>query len=97
LEQNHNFNGIEENMSILHICHKSQRMNVLEEFEIYKGFKTTPGDVLNDQLQFRSNPVYSSMLKLQRELQGNREGSGSDDQLDRRRQDPTSRQSTGLG
>ena len=40
-------------------------MNVLENFEIYKAFKNSPHDVLNEKLNFGSNISFDRVTKLQ--------------------------------
>jgi len=40
-------------------------MNILEKYEIFKAFKTTPDNILNEKLHFRSHPIYSAMLNIE--------------------------------
>ena len=57
----------------LHICKNGRYMDTLEEFEIYKAFKQSKktnnsqdgGFILNDQLNFKSNPLYDTAIGIQ--------------------------------
>ena len=40
-------------------------MDTLEDYEIYKAFKTNLGNVLNDQLSFRSHYLFDTALKFE--------------------------------
>lgn len=64
VNENHNVISYNDNLSILHKCNKGHVMNVLENFEIYKAFKNSPKDVLNEKLNFGSNILFDRMEAL---------------------------------
>ena len=39
-------------------------MDTIEEYEIYKAMKTTPDNILNDKLTFKSNKLFDTAIKL---------------------------------
>jgi len=87
IDKNHKFTSIDENMDILHICQKSRKMDVLEEFEVFRGFKTSPDTILNDKIHFSSNAIFNTMLGLKQDGQGRDGLDGSDNQLSAVRQE----------
>ena len=54
----HDVNKIETNLKIVHNLKKSKHLTTLEQLEIYKSFKETPGDVLNDKLKYHRNIIF---------------------------------------
>lgn len=66
MSMNHNYTSFSNNLKPLHICIKSSYMNAVEELEIYKAFKDirTRDFILNDQLNFQSNSLYDTAIKL---------------------------------
>ena len=51
----------------LHICNKGRFMNALEELEIYNAYNNNDSSldcVLNEQLNFVSNRLYDTALRL---------------------------------
>ena len=60
----HKYSNINNNLEPIHICSKGQYMNAIEEFEIYRNFKTHPDIILNDQLKFNSHQLYDTAITL---------------------------------
>ena len=50
-------------MEILHIQPKNQKLNTLEQYEIYRHTKTHPNDILNTQLNFKTHTLFDSTLR----------------------------------
>ena len=73
VNNNHNYTDFDTNFKPLHICKKGRYMDTLEEFEISKAFKQSKktnnsqddGFILNDQLNFKSNPLYDTAIGIQ--------------------------------
>ncbi|KAJ4450773.1 hypothetical protein ANN_02203 [Periplaneta americana] len=59
---NHTYRDINTDMEILHIQSKSQKLNSLEQYEIYRHTKTHPNEILNTQLNFRTHTLFDSTL-----------------------------------
>ncbi|KAJ4441167.1 hypothetical protein ANN_11018 [Periplaneta americana] len=57
-------------MEILHIQPKSQKLNTLEQYEIYRHTKIHPNDILNTQLNFKTHTLLT--LHYERNLIGNK-------------------------
>ena len=57
-----NFNS---NLIPLHYCSKGRYMDAWEEYEIYSGHNNpvTHDGILNDKLNFKSNPLYDTALQ----------------------------------
>ena len=77
IDENHSVSSIQDNMDIIHVCQKSKKMDVLEEYCIFKGFKTSPNNVLNDKLNFKSNAIFNVLLDAKLDERGNNNGSDS--------------------
>ena len=45
-------------MDILHVDTKGQKLDTLEQLEIYKHTKTHKNDILNEQTQFKSQVLF---------------------------------------
>ncbi|KAJ4441835.1 hypothetical protein ANN_11694 [Periplaneta americana] len=60
---NHTYRDINTDMEILHIQPKSQNLNTLEQYEIYRHTKTLPNDILNTQLNFKTHTLFDSTLR----------------------------------
>ncbi|KAJ4425754.1 hypothetical protein ANN_27377 [Periplaneta americana] len=60
---NHTYRDINTDMEILHIQPKSQKLNTLEQYEIYRHTKTHPNDILNTQLNFKTHTLFDSTLR----------------------------------
>ncbi|KAJ4427032.1 hypothetical protein ANN_26831 [Periplaneta americana] len=60
---NHTHRDIITDMEILHIQPKSQKLNTLEQYEIYRHTKTHPNDILNTQLNFKTHKLFDSTLR----------------------------------
>ncbi|KAJ4433893.1 hypothetical protein ANN_16206 [Periplaneta americana] len=59
---NHTYRDINTDMEILHIQPKSQKLNTLEQYEIYRHTKTHPNEILNTQFSFRTHTLFDSTL-----------------------------------
>ena len=68
INENHNYTGFAENMIPIHVSNKGRFMDALEEFEIYRASKIHKECLLNDQLSFKSNTLYDTILKINGEL-----------------------------
>lgn len=64
IDNNHNYTSLEENMKPIHICTKGRYMNAREEYEIYRAFKYNQENILNEQLDFKSNQLYDTAIDL---------------------------------
>ncbi|KAJ4430754.1 hypothetical protein ANN_19345 [Periplaneta americana] len=60
---NHTYRDINTDMEILHIQPKSQKLDTLEQYEIYRHTKTHPNDILNIQLNFKTHTLFDSTLR----------------------------------
>ncbi|KAJ4438388.1 hypothetical protein ANN_14333 [Periplaneta americana] len=60
---NHTYRDINTDMEILHIQPKSQKLNTLEQYEIYRHTKTHPNDILNTQFNFKTHTLFDSTLR----------------------------------
>ena len=63
IDTNHGYTGFESNLKTLHFCDKGQLLDAWEEFEIYKKFKESPQQMLNDQLSFDSHILYDTIIE----------------------------------
>jgi hypothetical protein len=61
VDTNHDMADINSGLEVLHYCKKGKRMDVLEEYEIYKSVKTRE-PILNDKVQFKSNFIFNALL-----------------------------------
>ena len=63
---NHNYTEFKSNLILLHVCNKGRYMDAIEEFEIYKAYNNINSRdfILNDHLNFKSNPLYDTALNL---------------------------------
>ncbi|KAJ4434123.1 hypothetical protein ANN_16443 [Periplaneta americana] len=59
---NHTYRDINTDIEILHIQPKSQKLNTLEQYELYRHTKTHPNDILNTQLNFKTHTLFDSTL-----------------------------------
>ena len=50
------------NLEILHYTPKSRKLNTAEQYEIYKHNKTQPNNIHNEQLQFKSNTLFDTII-----------------------------------
>ncbi|KAJ4445794.1 hypothetical protein ANN_12479 [Periplaneta americana] len=60
---NHIYRDINTDMEILHIQPKSQKVNALERYEIYRHTKTHLNDILNTQLNIKTHTLFDSTLR----------------------------------
>ena len=68
MDNNHSYTDFTTNFQPLHICRKGNYMNAIEEYEIYKAYKNkkTEEVILNDQLNFQSNLLYDTAIRIQK-------------------------------
>ena len=64
IDNNHSYRSFNTNFIPLHFCDKGLGMNALEEFEIYRGHNNPvyKNNILNDKLNFKSNPLYDTAI-----------------------------------
>ena len=62
----HNHTDFKPNWEPLQICEKGRNMDALEELEIHRAHANVSGRgfVLNEQLNFKSNPLHDTALSL---------------------------------
>ena len=53
----HTFTDIETNLEILHTLPKGPKLNTTEQYEIYKCYKQSPTNILNDQIHYKSHTL----------------------------------------
>ena len=63
LTSKHTGTILHENLTPLHFCNKSNLMDALEEFEIYKAFSKNE-NMLIEQLKFKSDILYDTAIKI---------------------------------
>lgn len=68
VDTNHDYVGFESNCTPLHLCEKGPWMNTLEEFEIYKAYKHSSDNILNDKLCFTINTLYDLAMEEEARL-----------------------------
>ena len=54
----HTFTDIETNLEILHTLPKGPKLNTTEQYEIYKHYKQSPTNILNDQIHYKSHTLF---------------------------------------
>ena len=64
IDNDHKYTNIDNNIEIIQKCSKGKLMNAIEEFYIYKEFKTDANRLLNDQLKFDSNHLYDTAINI---------------------------------
>lgn len=64
IDRNHSYQDFRTNFKPLHFCKKGRFMDAMEEFQIYKAFKAHHNHILNEQLNFHSNSLYDTALRL---------------------------------
>ena len=69
IDENHDMNDLNNGLEILHTCTKGNKLDTLEEFEIYKAHIKNDNSelILNDKLQFKSHFIFNSILNQRRE------------------------------
>ena len=50
-------------MEILHTQPKNQKLNTLEQYEIYKHTKTHPNQILNTQINFSTHTLFDTTFQ----------------------------------
>ena len=66
LKTDHKYKNHEENMSIIEVIQKGNRMNILEEFHIYKNYKTNKEDLLNTMQIQENNFIFDKIINLKK-------------------------------
>lgn len=64
VDKNHDTHSLDTALEILHTCNKGNKLDTLEEYEIYKAQKVyyNSDHILNDKLQFNSHFIFNSIL-----------------------------------
>ena len=57
----HTFTDIETNLEILHTLPKGPKLNTAEQYEIYKHYKQSPTNILNDQIHYKSHTLFDTI------------------------------------
>uniref|UniRef100_A0A1B6KJX6 GIY-YIG domain-containing protein n=1 Tax=Graphocephala atropunctata TaxID=36148 RepID=A0A1B6KJX6_9HEMI len=62
-DNDHSMSNINDGLEVLHRCRKGNRLNKLEEFEIYKLYQQQNNKdfILNEKIQLNSNPTCYSI------------------------------------
>lgn len=65
VDNNHDLLDLDNGLEILHACINGNRLDTLEEYEIYKAHKIKNSNepILNDQLQFKSHTIFNNIIK----------------------------------
>ena len=61
VNNNHTYTDINTDMEILHIQHKSRKLNTLEQYEIYKQYNTEPNNMLNEHIPYKSHTLFETI------------------------------------
>jgi hypothetical protein len=59
-------------LEVLHICKKSQRLDRLEEVEIYRAHKNQPQQLINIQANFTANAIYEKVIRNENDSNDNK-------------------------
>lgn len=66
LEDNHNYKNISENMKIIKVCEKNNKLDAIEELEIYINCKEDEKNLLNNMLTQKKNPIFDKILSIRK-------------------------------
>lgn len=77
IDENHDYENFDANCIPLHVCEKGRVMDTLEEYEIYKGYKHSSNDILNDKLCFNTNPLYDLAMDTEVKLSRKKNSQGT--------------------
>lgn len=69
LETNHEYKNMKENMKILQYGQKGEKLNIKEDFHIYKMFKEDPSNILNIRQTNKTNPIFEKIIKKKQTTQ----------------------------
>ena len=58
----HTYTDTETNLEILHILPKCPKLNTTEQYEIYKHYKQSPTNILNDQIHYKSHTLFDTII-----------------------------------
>ena len=64
IEKRHNFKSMEEDLQIIEYGTKSKKLDVKEEFHIYKNSQRDPNKLLNKMQINQNNIIFEKILKL---------------------------------
>lgn len=65
LNTNHEYKNINENLEILDYENNNNKLNVKEDFQIYKHYKKDSQNILNSMQLHYKNPIFEYMISLQ--------------------------------
>ena len=60
----HTYTNIETNLEILHILLKDHKLNTTEQYEIYKYYKQSLTNILNDQIHYKSHTLFYTIKHI---------------------------------
>ena len=63
INNGHTYSNFDSDVEILHLCHKGNKMDVLEELEIYKHIHTNNHMVLNDKSKAKYNCLFETLIR----------------------------------
>ena len=58
---NHTYTNFETNLEILYTLPKGPKLNSTEQNEIYKHYKQTPSNILNDQIHYKTHTLLAQL------------------------------------
>ena len=61
LNTHHTYTDIKTNLEILHILSEGPKLNTSKQYEIYKHYKQSPTNVLNDQIHYKSHKLFDTI------------------------------------
>lgn len=64
LTTEHEFSNLEHNLHILQFQRNKEKLNVQEDFHIYKNYKENHHNLLNTQIYTTTNPIFDNILRL---------------------------------
>lgn len=64
IQEDHSFSSIHQDLEIIHLAPKSKKLDIIEQFHIYKNIKENPTKILNDKINFQANIVFDTIINL---------------------------------
>ena len=64
LDSQHNYTGLEHNMEILNIAPKGEKLNALEDYQIYLHKIKNQENLLNSMQTENKNPIFEKIIQL---------------------------------
>ena len=58
--------NLETNLEILHILSKGSKLNTTEQYEIYKHYKQSQDNILNDELHYKTHTLFDIIIQASR-------------------------------